>query len=175
MHINFFVQDLFFVQYFAHRQWGAEELRKSAAFLEECCPDESLASEVVQFAAMMKNILSKTDDSTHGLELKLFTWWSYSLMLKYCLLMFVTNCTGEWSFSKLKLILNHLRDTMGQQRLSSLSLRSIWKTIDVKDVNKLISYKQSVYSIYINLHSSVQLILLLCYAATVPHRATWCR
>ena len=52
-----------------------EGLRKSAAFLREYYPDDlekSLASELVQFAAMMKNILSKTDDSTHGLELKLF-------------------------------------------------------------------------------------------------------
>ena len=39
--------------------------------------------------------------------------------------MFVSNCTGERSFSKLKLILNYLRNTMGQERLSSLALLAI--------------------------------------------------
>jgi len=38
---------------------------------------------------------------------------------------FGTSCEGESSFSKLKLIKNYLRSTMGQQRLSSLALLSI--------------------------------------------------
>ena len=37
----------------------------------------------------------------------------------------VTVASAERSFSKLKLIKNHLRSTMGQERLSSLSLLSI--------------------------------------------------
>ena len=53
--------------------------------------------------------------------------------------MFVTKCTGERSFSKLNLILNHLRNAMmGQDRLSSLSLLSIeneiLRSIDFNDV-----------------------------------------
>ena len=52
--------------------------------------------------------------------------------------MFVTNCTGERSFSKLKLILSYLRNTMGQDRLSSLALLSIenkiLRGIDMTDV-----------------------------------------
>ena len=52
--------------------------------------------------------------------------------------MFVTNCTGERSFSKLKLILNYLRNTMGQERLSSLAILSIeseiLRAIDMTDV-----------------------------------------
>ena len=48
-----------------------------------------------------------------------------NIMFKMYLCMFVRNCTGERSFSKLKLILNYLRDTMGQERLSSLALLAI--------------------------------------------------
>ena len=36
-----------------------------------------------------------------------------------------SNCTGERSFSKLKRIKNDLRSTMGQERLTHLSLMSI--------------------------------------------------
>ena len=39
--------------------------------------------------------------------------------------MFVTNCSGERSFSKLKLIKNYLRNTMGDERLNSLSILNI--------------------------------------------------
>ena len=91
-----------------------EELRKSAAFLRECYADdleESLASELVRFAAMMKNIPSNTDDSTHGLELKLFRilhenhllelFSNVEILFRIYLCMFVTNCTGERSFLNL--------------------------------------------------------------------------
>ena len=37
----------------------------------------------------------------------------------------LTNCTGERSFSVLKLIKNYLRSTMTQPRLASLALLSI--------------------------------------------------
>lgn len=37
----------------------------------------------------------------------------------------VTNCEGERSFSQLKRVKNELRTTMGQKRLSALSLMAI--------------------------------------------------
>ena len=37
----------------------------------------------------------------------------------------VTNCEGERSFSQLKTVKNELRTTMGQKRLSALSLMAI--------------------------------------------------
>ena len=50
----------------------------------------------------------------------------------------VTVASVERSFSKLKLIKNHLRSTMGQERTSSLSLLSIEselaKKIDFDDI-----------------------------------------
>ena len=70
-----------------------EELRKSAAFLRECYPDdleESFASELVAFAAMMKNkkvkltILHMALSSNFSELCMKITCWSYSLMLKYC-------------------------------------------------------------------------------------------
>ena len=59
-------------------------------------------------------------------------------MLKIYLCMFVTNCKGERSLSKLKLLKNHLRKTMGQDRLSALAILAIenelLKTIDFSDI-----------------------------------------
>ena len=59
-------------------------------------------------------------------------------MLNIYLCMFVANCKGERSFSKLKLILNYLRNTMGQTRLTSLALLSmesnILRKLDFQDV-----------------------------------------
>ena len=48
-----------------------------------------------------------------------------NFVLNIYLCMFVTNCKGERSLSKLKLILNYLRNTMGKARLSSLALLGI--------------------------------------------------
>jgi hypothetical protein len=48
-----------------------------------------------------------------------------NITFRICLSIFGTSAEGERSFSKMKLITNYLRSTMGQQRLSSLSLLSI--------------------------------------------------
>ena len=59
--------------------------------------------------------------------------------------MMVTNCTGERSFSRLKLTKNQLHSTMGQQRLNWLSLmcmeNDIPKTIDFKPIINQLSAK----------------------------------
>ena len=83
-----------------------------------------------------------------SLELKLFRFLhefdlvccfpNVEITLRIYLCMFVTNCTVERSFSKLKLTLSYLRNTMGQDRLSSLALLSIENktlhAIDMTDV-----------------------------------------
>ena len=56
-----------------------------------------------------------------------------NILLKIYLCMFATNCKGERSFSKLKLILNFLRNTMGQERLSSLALLAIEYDLLLRD------------------------------------------
>ncbi|XP_040197362.1 zinc finger MYM-type protein 1-like [Rana temporaria] len=62
------------------------------------------------------------------------------IALRVFMCMMVTNCAGERSFSRLKLIKNELRSTMGQHRLNWLSLmcieNDILKTIDFKPVIK---------------------------------------
>ena len=46
-------------------------------------------------------------------------------MLRIYLVLMVRNCTGECSFSKLKLIKNRLRTSMRHDRLSHLALLSV--------------------------------------------------
>ena len=88
----------------------------------------------------MKSVSERTSMTSHMVdancpELNMFllihnhdlleTFANVEIALLLYLCIFVTNCTGERSFSKLKLIKNYLRNTMGQERLSSLSLLSI--------------------------------------------------
>ena len=53
------------------------------------------------------------------------TFPNVEIALRIFLCMMVTNCTGERSFSKLKLIKNELRSRMVQERLNCLSVMSI--------------------------------------------------
>ena len=66
------------------------------------------------------------------------TFPNIEIALRIFLSMMVTNCTGERSFSKLKLIKNKLRSCMTQQRLNSLSVTSVEsevvETLDFDDI-----------------------------------------
>ena len=53
----------------------------------------------------------------------------------------VSNCSGERSFSKLKLIKNHLRSEMGQSRLVYLSILATEPDV-LKNINVDIVIKQ---------------------------------
>ena len=53
------------------------------------------------------------------------TFFNSEISLRIFLSMMISNCTGEQSFSKLKLIKNELRSTMLQERLNCLSIMSI--------------------------------------------------
>ena len=68
------------------------------------------------------------------------------IALRVFMCMMVTNCTGQRSFSRPKLIKNQLRSTMGQHHLSWLSLmcmeNDILKTIDFKPIIKQFSAKK---------------------------------
>lgn len=61
------------------------------------------------------------------------------IALRILLTLPVSITSGERSFSKLKLIKNYLRSTMGQDRLSDLALISIESSLcDSLDINDII-------------------------------------
>ena len=68
-----------------------------------------------------------------SIEMKMFqllndfkqTFPNVLIAMRIYLSLMSSNCTGERSFSKLKRIKNDLRSTMGQERLTHLSLMSI--------------------------------------------------
>ena len=86
-----------------------KELRQSAVYLNGCYPDDlkgSLSSEIVQFAAMMKNIVPTVKDKySCSAELMFYRilhendmvalYPNVKIALRIYLCMFVTNCTGE--------------------------------------------------------------------------------
>jgi hypothetical protein len=51
------------------------------------------------------------------------------IALRMYLVLMITNCSAERSFSKLKLIKNRLRTSMSHERLSNLALMSIEQDI----------------------------------------------
>ena len=68
-------------------------------------------------------------------------------VLKLFLSLPVTNCSGERSFSRLKHIKNETRTTMGQERLSSLSIlyieRDKLRKLKFEDIIKTFSYQKA--------------------------------
>ena len=114
-------------------QLEVEQIRESCSKLvelyqEDLSPD--LTDETIQFQAMMKE--SEPDSGRTELEMYSFlierkltdTFPNVEVLLRIYLSLMVLNCSGERSFSKLKLIKNHLRSTMGQQRLVNLTIIS---------------------------------------------------
>ena len=109
-------------------------LQESADRLLEAYPqdlEDGLKDELPQFSEFVKHI--GVDCSSP--ELNYFTlitennidttFPNTDNLLRIYLCMMVTNCTGERSFYKIKLIKNYLRNTMGQERLHYLTLLNI--------------------------------------------------
>jgi hypothetical protein len=116
---------------------STNDLRESANKLIKNYPEdleECFANELVHFVALLKSLKAENSDKTftdnemydiiHTNDLKQ-AFPNVEICLRLYLCLFVTNCKGERSFSKLKLIKNYLRNTMGQERLTCLSLLSI--------------------------------------------------
>ena len=96
--------------------------------------DANFGDELLQFQVFLRGYLhQKEEDCT-------MEQFMYSLMidkdvqatfpnvevaLKIYLTLMVANCSGERSFSKLKLIKNLMRTTMGQTRLTNLTIMSL--------------------------------------------------
>ena len=82
------------------------------------------------------------------LENNLETAFSNILItLRIYLSLMISNCSGEWSFSKLKLIKNQLRSCMTQKRLNNLTLLSIENdllcNIDISSIINEFAVKKS--------------------------------
>ena len=113
----------------------SEELHEAAANLVQHYPqdlEDELESEVVHFASLIKGLIqANLINVSKSFEIDMFqqiedndlieAFPNVNIMFKMYLCMSVSNCTGE----ELKLILNYLRNTMGQERLSSLVLLAI--------------------------------------------------
>jgi hypothetical protein len=110
-----------------------DDLHKRAAHLVKSYPEDlesSFIDEFVQFT----NILVADNDKTitHMSELlksdggvMLSTFPNVAIALRIYLTLPINNCQGERSFSTLTRVKNHLRSTMGQDRLAALSLLCI--------------------------------------------------
>ncbi|XP_064115067.1 uncharacterized protein LOC135221173 [Macrobrachium nipponense] len=101
--------------------------------------DQSLGVELVQFAAFFTQFLDdyvKTDSfgKEHFLYKLLLDKKVADTFPNVEIMLMVTNCSGERSFSKMKYIKNRLRTTMHHDRLSHLALMSIENDI-LRDID----------------------------------------
>ena len=116
---------------------STSELKTAAEHLVESYPDDLdvlMSQEIIQFSEFVKIFL---DEEPLGMSTELFLFKliedkgvkdmfpNVEVALRIYLVMMVSNCSGERSFSKLNLIKDRLRSSMKQERLVHLSLMSI--------------------------------------------------
>lgn len=113
--------------------------------------DDTFGNELIQFIEFFK--VFKEDHSTEELKELSMECFMYKILiekgvkdafpnveiaLRIYLVLMVTNCSSERSFSKLKLLKNRLRTTMNQDRLNNLAIMNIetdvLRQIDFNDV-----------------------------------------
>jgi len=127
-----------------------EELQSAAQTLINSYPtdlDNSFADELCHFA-MFIDIFKDDEPEDISTELFLYrlisekgvqdTFPNVAIALRIYLVLMVTNCSAERSFSKLKLIESRLRTSMTQERLINLAIMSIksdvLRCIDFADI-----------------------------------------
>lgn len=137
--------------------YGSSLMDHSMEYIQKCAADLSLKyetdlnssdfiSEIKDFKCQAFSLLPDLRAATPLALLQLIT--TYSLRAEYpnvetALRMFltlpITVATCERSFSKLKLIKNYLRSTMGQERISDMAILSIEHTlVNTLDIHELI-------------------------------------
>lgn len=131
-----------------------EEISKRAKFLVSIYSedlDDTLEGELIQFKEFCAELLDfdpeKSDVSREQAMYSLImnkdvdvkeSFPNVEMLLRIYLTLMVSNCTGERSFSKLKLIKNYLRTSMNQNRLNCLTImaleRDILREVPVDDI-----------------------------------------
>ncbi|XP_037797211.1 uncharacterized protein LOC119592460 [Penaeus monodon] len=137
--------------FFNHlKELSSDDLQAAAEQLLKSYPDDldkTLADELVQFVAFV-NIFADEEPGNISTEHFLHrlimdkgvqdTFPNIEIALRIYLVLMVSNCSGERSFSKLKLIENRLRTSMKQKRLVNLVIMSIesdiLRELDFKDI-----------------------------------------
>ena len=109
-------------------------IMQKASKLQEDYPDDLSSAFPIQLACFRASMKTEIDNATSGESAKMLIV-NYAAMSSAfsdvitALLLFltlpVTVATAERSFSKLKIIKNHFRNSMGQKRLRGLSLLAI--------------------------------------------------
>lgn len=130
-----------------------EELRTAAKNLVDIYSsdiEDTLGDELNQFLPLMALLGEDKKPLQGSIEQWMYTMMAtkdlksvfpnIDIMLRIYLCMMVSNCSGERSFSKLKIIKNRLRTTLDQEKLNWLSLMSIesdvLRSIDFRDIIK---------------------------------------
>ena len=91
-----------------------------------CDLEDAFIDEFLLFSRMFADSKSVAEMISSQIADKLVSSFpNVNIAFRIYLSIFGTSCEGERSFSKLKIIKNYLRSTMGQSRLSSLALLSI--------------------------------------------------
>lgn len=137
--------------------YGSSLMDHSIDYIQKCAADLSLKyetdlnssdfiSEIKDFKCQAFSLLPELRAATPLALLQLIT--TYSLRAEYpnvetalriFLTLPITVATCERSFSKLKLIKNYLRSTMGQERISDMAILSIEHTlVNTLDIDELI-------------------------------------
>ena len=119
--------------------------------------EENLGVELVQFVEFYKTFKEEIVLPNISKELQMYNllkerhvddaFPNVEVTLRLYLVLMLTNCSGERSFLKLKLIKNRLRSMMGQERLNYLSImrieHDVLKELDMSDIIKAFSIKKS--------------------------------
>ncbi|KAK7861783.1 hypothetical protein R5R35_011956 [Gryllus longicercus] len=119
--------------------------------------DENLGIELIQFKEFINQFIQ--DESKSALSREHFMYNliiekriqdafpNVEIILRIYLVLMITNCTTERSFSKLKLLKNRLRTSMTEERLNYLSILNInfdiLKELSFDDVIEEFAYRKA--------------------------------
>ena len=141
-----------------------DKARQLAKFYSNDVKEDDLVEEVCHFDRLKAPSLFNRGKSLNLLN-QIYSkglqpiFPSISILLRIFHTMPISVAKGERSFSKLKIIKNHIRATMGQERLSNLMMLSI-----KNDLAKSLSYDEVIYNFASKKSSKILFKLGIVYA-----------